>query len=107
MIAQGLDIVVSYLEPVGNVTNEFIGVSTFWSVSCAPGLALSLVLSSTHLGCDLPSAADVNPVFPASGNPETAAQPVGEGIFDGDERSKSEAQLCNGGVSDGCEWITL
>ena len=107
MIAQGLNIVASYLEPVGDVTDEFIGVGTFWSISCAPGLALSLVPGSTHLGRDLPPAADVNPVFPTSGNPETAAQPVGEGMLNGDERSKSEAQLCNGGASDGGEWIAF
>ena len=73
MIVEGYDIVASYLEPVGNVTEEFVGVDTIWSVSCAPGLALSFVPRSTHLGRDLPPAADVNSVFPTPGNLEAAA----------------------------------
>lgn len=73
MIAKGLDIFTSYLEPVGDVTDEFVGVGVFWSASCAPGLALSLVPKNAHLGRDLPPAADVDPVFPTSGNPEAAA----------------------------------
>jgi len=73
MIAKGLDIVTSYLEPVGDVTDKFIGIGVFWGVSCAAGLALSLVPKNTDLGRDLPPAADVDPVFPTSGNPEAAA----------------------------------
>lgn len=69
---KGLDIITSYLEPVSDVTDEFIGVGVFRSVSCAPGLALSLVPKNTDLGRDLPPAANVDPVFPTPGNPEAA-----------------------------------
>jgi len=72
MITKGYDIVAGYLEPACDVGDEFIGVGFIWSIPRTPRLALSLLPDNTHLGCDLPPAADVNAVFSASGNVETA-----------------------------------
>lgn len=73
MMAKGYNVVASDLKPTCDVGNEFIGVGVFWSIPRTPRLALSLVPNLTYLGCDLPPAADVNPVFPASGNIEASA----------------------------------
>lgn len=72
MMAEGYYIITGYLEPAGDVGHKLIGVGIFWSVSCAPRLALSLVPSWTHLSRDLPPTADVNTVLPAPGNIEAA-----------------------------------
>ena len=73
MIVKGCDIVAGYLEFASDVGNEFVRVDIFWSVPRTPRLTLSLVPNSTYLGRDLPPTADVNPVFPASGDLEAAA----------------------------------
>jgi len=73
MMAEGYDIVTGNLEPTGDVCNEFIGIGIFWSISCAPRLALALVPNWTYLGRDLPPTADINTVLSASGNIEAAA----------------------------------
>ena len=73
MIAKRNDVFTSYLEPTGDVGNELIWVSVVRSVSRTPRLALSLAPSKMCLGGDLPAAADVNAVFPTSGDLEAAA----------------------------------
>lgn len=72
MIVEGCNVVAGYLEPASDVGNKFIWVGVFWGVPRTPRLALSLVPNRTYLGRDLPPTADVNPVFPASGNIEAA-----------------------------------
>jgi len=73
VIVKRYDIVAGYLEPAGDVGDEFIGIDIFWSVPCTPRLALSLVPNNACLGSDLPPAADINPVLPPSGDLEPAA----------------------------------
>ena len=90
MIVKSHDVVTSYLQSTSDVGNECIRIGLFWRVSCAPGLAFSLVPSRGDLSCDLPPAADVNPVFPTTGNLEAAAEPVREDLLDGDECSEPE-----------------